>query len=315
MKVLNFNNEDFEKVQYNSNSLFVCALGYEERSYYIFDKMKNKIPVENMIIFAFKDFINTTDKRDMFAEDRFHDIDMIPVHYDDYSKFCKKLTEFIDQKREQCISLNVHIDYSQMPRLWYCSLPKILASVIDDNIKVYFWYSEGEYQSDYEEFPTGGIDAFVPFGGMPSLRTNLQRTHILGLSYDNIRTEGILSVLDPEQIITCNAYNSQFKQINDNVLKINQNIINRAMLSTSLHIEDFEFMLSKIAELANEFLPIGDVVIIPDGPKPLIFAMSLVPTVIEKKGIVCLQVLRNNTYKNYTEVKSNGRIIGFSIQV
>ena len=313
--MLKFNNEIFEKMQYNNDSIFVCALGYEERSYYIFEKMKDKISNENMIVFAFEDFVNTTDKKNIFKEDKFNNVDLIPVHYNDYNKFCDKLTGVIAHKREQCGSLNIHIDYSQMPRLWYCNLPKILTNVLNDNNKVYFWYSEGEYQSDYEEFPTGGIDDFVPFGGMPSLRTNLQRTHILGLSYDNIRTEGILSVLDPERIITCNAYNSQSKQINDNVLKINQNIVNRATLSTSFHIEDFEFMVSKIAELANEFLPIGDVVLVPDGPKPLIFAMSLIPTLIERKGIVCLQVLRNNTYKNYTEVKANGRIIGFSIQV
>ena len=313
--MLKFNNEFFEKMQYDDNSIFICALGYEDRSYYIFDKIKNTISKENMIVFAFKDFVNQTDKGDIFSQDRFSGVDLISVHYEDYDIFRCKLTEAINKKSKNVSSLNIHIDYSQMPRMWYCNLPQILHNLINEKVKVYFWYTEGEYQSDYKEFPTGGIDSFVPFAGMPSLRTNLQRTHILGLSYDNIRTEGILSVLDPERIITCNAYDSQFKQINENVLNINENIINRATLSTSLHIEDFEFMLSKIAELANEFLTVGDVVLVPDGPKPLIFAMSLVPTMIQKKGIVCLQVLRNNTYVNYTKVSANGRVIGFSLRI
>ena len=200
-----------------------------------------------------------------------------------------------------------------MPRRWYCKLPSLLSEILRPGDKAFFWYSEGSYPDDYTQYPRAGIQSFVPFSGTASLRTESKRTHIIVLSYDKVRTEGTLSILDPEAFITCNAYDSSTREIHENVLEINESIISRAILSVSLHMDDFFFMLSKLCELANEFLPIGDVILVPDGPKPLIFAISLVPELLNKPGVTCLHIMRNKMEDKPLDVLPNQKVIGFAI--
>lgn len=60
-------------------------------------------------------------------------------------------------------SITVHIDYSSMPRSWYCKLPILLEKIIRKTDKIYFWYTEGDYPASHEEYPSSGIDAFSFF--------------------------------------------------------------------------------------------------------------------------------------------------------
>ena len=85
-------------------------------------------------------------------------------------------------------------------------------------------------------------------------------------------------------------------------------------MTIALHLNDFEFMVSKMCETANELLPSGDIILIPDGPKPLIFAMSLVPLMIEKNGITCLHITRNKDHFEAVDVYATGVVCGFIIK-
>ena len=51
----------------------------------------------------------------------------------------------------------------------------------------------------------------------------------------------------------------------------------------------------------------------PDGPKPLVFAMSMVPLLLEKLGVTCLHVSRNKEYYNAINVDPTDKIYGFSV--
>lgn len=77
--------------------------------------------------------------------------------------------------------------------------------------------------------------------------------HVIGLSYDAVRTSAMISILDPDSYITCNAYNRDNKEISDNVRLVNEQVISRANMEISLQIDDFSFMISKLCEMANEF--------------------------------------------------------------
>ena len=81
----------------------------------------------------------------------------------------------------------------------------------------------------------------------------------------------------------------------------------------ALRLDDFSFMISKLRDLANELLSTGDVILVPDGPKPLIFAMSLIPDLLNKNGLTCLHISRNSDF-SVVDVTATGTINGFSIQ-
>lgn len=310
--MIRYINQDFDLSKINSNAWFICALGYEERSYYLLNQMRKIISKDNIIAFVFQSFLSKTNKPGRASGEETQGINVVQTAYDECDKFYAKVVELMDQ-RVGDESLEIHFDYSYMPRRWYCELPSLLSSKLRPGDNVFFWYSEGTYPEDYTQYPSGGIRSFVPFSGTASLRTESKRTHIIALSYDKVRTEGTLSILDPEAFITCNAYDSSTREIHENVLEINHSIISRAMLSVSLHMDDFFFMLSKLCELANEFLPIGDVILVPDGPKPLIFAISLVPELLQKPGVTCLHIMRNNRDDAPLDVIPNQKVIGFSI--
>ena len=199
-----------------------------------------------------------------------------------------------------------------MPRRWYYKLPILLKKILRELDKVYFWYVAGKYPGNYKTYPSAGIDSFSVFG-KPSLRIGTKRTHIVGLSYDAVRTSALISILDPDSYITCNAYNKNNSEINNNVRLANTRVISMANMEVSLQIDDFFFMISKLCEIVNEFLPLGDVILVPDGPKPLIFAMSLIPLLVDKVGVICLHVSRNKEFYSAVDVEPTEIVYGFSI--
>jgi len=311
--MISFVNQEFDKKDISENDIFVCALGYENRSIALYDQIKDIINSPNILIFVFDDY----KKYDYIA----YRIDQIvedggtiikQLKYDSVTEVVDSIVEMLELRLKKEESIRIHIDYSSMPRRWYYNLPWVLREKLRKRDSLYFWYVVGKYPGDHEAYPSAGIDSFVVVG-KPSLRVDTKRTHVVGLSYDAVRTSAIISILDPNSYIACNAYNRSNKEIGDNVRLVNEGVISRASMEISLQIDDFAFMISKLCEVANEFLPLGDVIFVPDGPKPLIFAMSLVPTLLEKVGVTCLHVSRNNDLYNAVNVEATEKIYGFTV--
>lgn len=168
------------------------------------------------------------------------------------------------------------------------------------------------YPGDYIAYPSAGVDSYQ-VKGKPSLRMSKKRIHVIGLGYDNTRSSGILSILDPEQFYACVAYNQYDKGMKENVCEANSQILSDASIYMTMDIGDFSFMFSKLCEIAYEYLSIGDVIFAPDGPKPLIMAMSMVVSHIQCPGVTCIQILENENCFHPVDVSHVGKVIGFSI--
>lgn len=65
--------------------------------------------------------------------------------------------------------------------------------------------------------------------------------------------------------------------------------------------------------IVTEFHNVGDIVIVPDGPKPLILAASLIPMRMGVPGVLCFHVTRRKG-QNYqpVDVKPIGEPFGLS---
>ena len=311
--MIKFTNQQFCDELLKKDDIFVFALGYESRSLALYNRIKLKLSAENMLVFVFDDY----KKYDYVAPQidsiiTANGITVENVNYDSYSIVNKKIEEMVKNRVQEKTSVTIHIDYSSMPRRWYYRLPILIKNRLRKIDKAYFWYVAGHYPMDYEAYPSAGIDSFSVFG-KSSLRVGEKRTHIVGLSYDAIRTSALISILDPDSYITCNAYNKSSSEIHNNVQLVNSRVISMASMEISLQIDDFSFMISKLSELVNEFLPLGDVILVPDGPKPLIFAMSLIPLLVDKIGVTCLHISRNKEFYNAINVEPTDNIYGFSI--
>ncbi len=311
--MIRFVNQEFDKKILNEKDLFICAFGYESRSIALYKKIKSVILSSNIHAFIFDDYKKydyMATQIDQVIEKKEAVTEM--ARYDSALVVCNSIKNLIQSKIESEETITVHIDYSSMPRRWYYRLPQLLRKILRENDKAFFWYVAGMYPGDYEVYPSAGIDSFTVLG-KPSLRIGTKRMHVIGLSYDAVRTSAMISILDPDSYITCNAYNKENKEIGDNVRLVNEQVISRANMEISLQIDDFSFMISKLCEISNEFLPLGDVILVPDGPKPLIFAMSMVPLLLGKAGVTCLHVSRNREYYSAVNVEATDKIYGFSV--
>lgn len=309
--MIKIENTDFSKADFSNVHLFICMIGYEERSSFILDKLKDFLNTDNTIILVADNYFqykNAKDKIDVLTLQGYKKFE---VNYFDFESVTSIISTTVQDIIRDNSNLIIHIDYSSMPRNWYCRLPKLLDKILRPEDIVYFWYSEGIYKNEFDNYPTSGIDAFQVFSGKPSIFSQT-RVHILGLGYDSIRTQGIISIVDPERMILFEAYDFRRKDILENIIRANEQLLSQASMITQLEISDFKFMIAKICEIINEYNN-SDVILIPDGPKPLILAMSLAPDLVARSGVTCLHVTRNNNQFVPVEVEPSGEIVGFSM--
>lgn len=303
-----FQNVEFAEEKVKETDILICAIGYEERSFCILDMLRRRVLPNNILVFYFEGIEDYPDAK-KYLDSLEDDILRVEMTYGQGNEVRKRVLDFVESQssNESCI----HIDYSSMPRNWYYQLPTDLHLL--QRAEVFFWYVGGKYPVSYEAYPSAGIESYSVIG-RPSLRMKKKRLHVIGLGYDVIRTKALLSILDPEMYSVCAAFGMGDKETDDNVHQVNSQIISQAVSETTFFMEDFAFMVAKLCEIANEYLPLGDVIFVPDGPKPLVMAMSLVPQIIKKEGISCLHVSRNNKCYEPVMVKPTERIFGFTVK-
>lgn len=312
--MVSIENVRFSLDEIEREDIFVCAIGYEERSTYLYDQVKKKVEPSGILVFGFSDYKEHKHANEAIQElKRNGKSACVITDYSDYKHVIDEITSFVNKHEQTKEKLRVHVDYSSMPRSWYCRIVRAMMD-IEHRHRSFFWYVDGIYPSGYEEYPSAGIEAFSLYSGIPTLRMDKKRVHVLSLNYDTIRTRAIMSILDPESIIVCDAYNSCNREISESVQLVNSDIIAQAQLHTTIQIDDFSFMVSKLCELAYEYQPMGDVIFVPDGPKPLILAISLVPDLVKLEGVTCLHISRNIEHFNPVNVKPGKNVFGFSLE-
>lgn len=306
--MVEFQNIKLDVEDVRETDIFICAIGYEARSQYILKKIIQKICAHNILVFCFEGFEKNEDVK-KYLESLDKDILQIKKDYLDGNEVREEIIKFL--KEHYVLGSHIHIDYSSMPRNWYFRLP--MDPYLLEKKDVFFWYVVGKYPVSYEAYPSAGIEAYSVIG-RPSLRMKQKRLHVIGLGYDTIRTKALISILDPDMYSVCAAFGGGDKEIDENVHRANSQIIGQAVSEISFHMEDFSFMVAKLCEIASEYLPLGDIVFVPDGPKPLIMAMSLVPLVLKKEGVTCLHVSRNNKCYEPVKVDATETILGFAVK-
>lgn len=305
--MINLKNFCFDPTTIQAEDIFIGTIGYENRSEYLFKQICNKINPQNILLFYFDDYSNF-DRLKKEVENLKAQYKMIERKYEEGNKVINDMISFVKERDSQ--EVHVHLDYSSMPRNWYCNLPMELHKLYPQ--KVTFWYVKGKYPKNYEVYPSSGIETYSLIG-VSTLRAEQKRMHVIGLGYDVIRTKALLSIMDPEFYSVCSAHDNSDHDIGDNVQKMNIEIISQAFKSIEFNLDDFSFIYSKLCEMANEYNPIGDIIFVPDGPKPLIMAMALVPQTIAKPGISCLLVSRNKSCYEPIMVEPTNKIIGFGL--
>lgn len=311
---------DFSSYQYvdlSDNDILICALGYECRSYYLLEKNLATRNRSNTLIINFDDLQKEGLPSSLLCGIDALDLKIETCSYAQGEKFQDDVIAFLNEVVERETTRKIYIDYSAMPRNWYCALPRRIENEIQNKcLELVFIYVAGTYPEKYESYPTAGIDRLKLFSGGALPRIDSQRTHLIALSYDTRRTQSLLSMLEPEFLIVCYAYDTPEKKAE--IEEVNQDIIRRSSASVALPINDFVYILQKMNEIIIEQTREGQIIIIPDGPKPLIFAMSLSSILANiDDDITCLHINRNELLaKNKVKVLAReNEIYGVKIPI
>jgi hypothetical protein len=297
----------------NRKNIFIGMCGYECRSRKMFEivSKERKEPDKSfgLIFEEFKDLAETKVSSNFYGE---NGAIITNVSYTNLYESLDIISSIISTEKYSDVSLSINIDISSMPRFMYCSLPKYLNKILDEKDILVLWYIPGQYiESD---FPTAGISNLVLFSGKASLKPQ-KRAHIIGLGFDSIRSEGMLTVIDPNYLVTFYSNPSFSDEYTKRILNDNKNMFNKSELVIPLNIFDYESSMSKLISISKTLMQEFEVVIIPDGPKPFILIGSIIPDLINTEGIISLHVNSNRRdFKRFIDVKAIGNPIGISFE-
>lgn len=298
---MNFENIIYRKLE--EDCLFICVVGYEPRSAYLLEENINSRTPENTLILKLESkFPNDTIEKKL-AE---RNLNSVAFQYNDTESYKREVSNFLRPRLNDDQKITLCIDYSSMPRSWYCSTPFFLREFAGEKLLVDFFYTAGNYPYKYENYPTAGIENISVFSGSTLPAVDINRYHIMGLCYDKIRTETVKSIVEPDRLITCYAYNPSDNSTRNNVYRLNETIINDSLFSVALPINNFVGMVDKLSEIVYDQIRENHSILIPDGPKPLIMAMSIIPDRIGRNGVTCLHISRNS--KHYSKIQVVPRI-------
>jgi hypothetical protein len=297
--------------------LMIVASGYEARATEWADETIKRMPPSHKATYLVIGFRDLPQALSRPRNDRFyHDQNLEQTLYasDERDRLLGYLRERVGAflVDSESAPIEVHIDYSCMPRLWYCNLPLLLEESLRECDRGYFWYTPGEYPNS--DYPTAGVEDFHVFSGKPSLSFGV-RTHLFGLGFDRVRSQAIWSIIDPQRLVCFYADPAAKAEYVNRVKMDNKNVLAAASQTFTVPIEDFVFTYSRIAAIAMEYRAFGDVILVPDGPKPLILAASLVPLRLTAPGVTCFHVARRKPEDfNPVDVKPCGKPVGFSFE-
>jgi hypothetical protein len=292
----------------------VCASGYESRSSHWFRRSQARLDLgpTNTLVLGFGDFANALSRPENDEAYLSAGCRLTPVDSEDREGFEVGVDKLLSSARERVQDgrMEVHVDYSCMPRSWYCRVPSILRRHLRPGDLGCMWYSAGRYPAD--GYPSAGVEDFHVFSGRASLRA-MRRTHFMGIGFDWTRSSAIRSVVDPQRIVCFFADSRGSTKSNyARAMRDNAALLKSAELQVGLPLNDFTVSLGGLVELARQFRRWGDVVLVPDGPKPLILASSLTPLLLgDQEGVVCLHVGRRRQGFEPIDVHARGPVWGF----
>lgn len=304
--VTNISLEDMirEPSRHNRPCLFVTASGYEERSVR-FAEVTSQAGIwpSDPISALVYEIIEYEGLHYKPSSNRFYQsigVAFVKISSQDARLFITHLTKRVKTFREQYngMPIDIHVDYSSMPRSWYCRVPIALAEVISSEDTITMWYTPGRYK--HTTFQSGGIASLNVFCGRASI-TARDRTHFVGLGFDPIRTGALLVELDPSTVVSYYADPAFTEDYASEVVKLNQGILAASSHVIKLPLTNFAKCFADLRGAVIEYLQYGNVVLVPEGPKPIILATSLLPLTLGRSvcpksvddyGAICIHVGR-----------------------
>lgn len=307
--------ENIDLHQIKEITLFVFVITCEERSVYAYNQLRSHVDFskDNLLCFIIEDYDCEQIEHNVSMINH-EEIEIYRLKKEKYKDFIDIIRDRIETLRRKDENVKICFDYSSMPRYFYVKGFLDIYAMLAINDELTCIYAQGDYVTDIDNYATTGADEFILLCGKASINPQ-SRTHVIGLGYDKNKTEAICSVIDPNRLVSCYAApNTTNAQMESKIREMHFNTINSSVIKLSFNINDFIYIFRKLHALAFELKFKGDVIFLPDGPKPLILAQSIIPMFSEKVGIMSFFISSHKKHVNNVDVKPTGVFTNFKIK-
>ena len=302
--------EDFGHTKAGEGLLFLCGCGYESRALHLCLRLRGMRQDFDVLALGFPEYgeILCAPANRRLVRELGHEVTPTDGSVHGMLSLVDTAIDRILAKGLQC---RILVDYSSMPRRWYCNLLRRLQAA-PKNVHSEFWYVQGRFPGGIE-YPCVGFGDFTVFSGVPRV-TRTTEIHIFGLGLDSTRTYGIWNLLDPQFTCCLIAASDANTELVQRVHKLNEEILLSANIVENVCFGDFPRMLASIVDLARKCVGLGDVCLVADGPKPLVLAMSVAPDIVGIPGISSWHVshVKPDSYEPI-DVAPTEHAYGFSV--
>jgi hypothetical protein len=287
----------------NSSHIWVCRVTDEMRSLYVYEQLlKEKVTLEpgNIIFLGESSSFTNPAVVDLISN--------IPIHKE--LKLKQLLHEKISElKTNGQNEITVDIDYSSFCRWMVMELVDLIQSTLGTcNTRI--WYSRANYSSD---FPHYGFNGQIQQHGNIRI-TAESEVCLLSLGLDSSRTYAIWQAMNPSTCVAIYARSPDNSEIVDQVRLKNRELLSSIDEILELPIDDMERAVAILVDLSHELSPHNDIVMIPDGPKPLMLAMAIAVKTQNQAGVYYRDLqISDESESILSGAKACGPIYGFSV--
>ncbi len=253
-----------EQLQSQKFDVIIAVSGYESRCTYLVNKINvADIPVK--IVLALND------KKDILSrkinDERFNSLGFRFVEVPLYNNATYK--ELFDSV---CIdnsssSLNILVDYSAMPKVWYSAIINYFMELEDSfsQVNVFFSYSPSEYNKAQSNASNKFFDE-----DLPQIKKDKPIILFLGLGYERGNSEELSKLINARTTFAYYANPAIDDRFVRDVLENNQNLLRKIQQENLIQypIHDLNSINHSLTSLCINLRMENHLVLAPIGPKP-----------------------------------------------
>ena len=243
---------------------FIAVSGYESRCIHLASSI-DIISIPTKVVLAFNEkkellYRGLNDKT--FNELGFT---FYPVSAGDASSICSILEEICENHTKP--DLNILIDYSSMPKIWYSELLNFF-NTIDceiENVNIWLSYSPSEYTPSITSISNKYLDPIKP-----KIKYDKPVALILGLGYEKGRAEELSKQLDAQCTYAFYANPSVDTRYVNELIQNNRSVLRsiKEEQITTYPIFNLNTISELLTELCLKLRMSHQVILVPVGPKP-----------------------------------------------
>ncbi len=244
--------------------VLIAVSGYESRSVYLTAKLDIS-GINKKIVFGFNE-----NKNILFRQ--YNDNQYLDWGFTNYNVSAYDSSPLKDILDNNCLHqpkhlLNILIDYSCLPKVWYREIINYFINLEEKLVKVKLWFSYSP--SEYSRFQTNAGKNIIS-ENLPVLKSDKDIALIIGLGDDNKIAENLLQYLKSKVTYVYYADSSADERFVRDIVENNQNLISQVKKDNIIKypIHDLNSINKSLTDLCLNFRLDYQLVLAPVGPKP-----------------------------------------------